>query len=95
MSHIDVTFGSIGHHWRVAGEFTPGRSARRDSPAEPAQWDGVRVSMIAEGGVETPDLSELLESLHPTGRTCTALTHVLEMAELTWLRERECAWEAA
>jgi hypothetical protein len=47
------------------------------------------------GEYETPDLSELLDSLHPPGRVCTALTHVREMAELTWQRERDVAWEAA
>lgn len=92
--HIDVTFESLGQRWRVVGAFTPALPARRDSPAQSATWDDVRVSMCV-GEYETPDLSELLDSLHPPGRVCTALTHVREMAELTWQRERDVAWEAA
>lgn len=92
--HIDVTFESLGQRWRVVGAFTPATPSRRDSPAQSATWDDVRVSMCV-GEYETPDLSELLDSLHPPGRVCTALTHVLEMAELTWQRERDFAWEAA
>lgn len=92
--HIDVTFESLGQRWRVVGAFTPATPSRRDSPARSAGWDDVRVSMVV-GEYETPDLSELLDSLHPPGRVCTALTHVREMAELTWQRERDVAWEAA
>lgn len=92
--HIDVTFESLGQRWRVVGGFTPALPARRDSPAEPAQWDDVRVSMVV-GGYESPDLSELLDSLHAPGYVGTALAHVLDMAELTWQRERDIAWEAA
>ena len=92
--HIDVTFESLGQRWRVVGAFTPALPARRDSPAQSARWDDVRVSMCV-GEYETPDLSELLGSLQAPGRVGTALAHVLDMAELTWLRERDCAWEAA
>ncbi len=92
--HIDVTFETIGQQWRVVGAFTPALPSRRDSPAEPAQWDDVRVSMVV-GGYESPDLSELLDSLHPPGRIGSALDHVRDMAELTWQRERDVAWEAA
>ena len=92
--HIDVTFESLGQRWRVVGGFTPALPARRDSPAESATWDDVRVSMVV-GEYETPDLSELLDSLQAPGRIGSALAHVLDMAELTWQRERDVAWEAA
>ena len=92
--HIDISFEAIGQRWRVVGAFTPALPSRRDSPAESAQWDDVRVSMVV-GEYETPDLSELLDSLQAPGRIGSALAHVLEMAELTWQRERDVAWEAA
>lgn len=92
--HIDVTFESLGQRWRVVGAFTPATPSRRDSPAQSATWDDVRVSMCV-GEYETPDLSELLDSLHAPGYVGTALAHVLEAAELTWQRERDFAWEAA
>ena len=98
--HIDVNFDALDQSWRVVGAFYPAVPARtyglpeRCHPEEPAQWGEVRVSMVV-GEYETPDLSELLSSLHPPGETCTALEHVLAIAELTWQRERDCAWEAA
>lgn len=98
--HIDVTFEALGQSWRVVGAFSPAVPARIYGPperchdAEPAEWLDVRVSMVV-GEYESPDLSELLDSLHPPGRVCTALTHVLEIAELTWQRERDIAWDAA
>lgn len=96
MSYIDVTFQAINQTWRVVGEFSPHRAARTCGPperchdAEPAQWIDVRVSMVV-GDYESPDLSEFLGDLRVPGRTCTALDHVREMAELRWLRERDAS----
>ncbi len=98
--HIDVSFEAIGQRWRVVGAFYPAVPARtygppeRCHPEEPAAWGEVRVSMVV-GEYETPDLSELLDSLQAPGRIGSALDHVLDMAELTWQRERDFAWEAA
>lgn len=98
--HIDVTFEALGQSWRVVGAFSPAVPARTYGPperchdAEPAEWLDVRVSMVI-GEYETPDLSELLDSLQAPGRIGSALDHVRDMAELTWQRERDVAWEAA
>lgn len=100
MTPIDVIFDAHGETWRVYGHFTPGRPGRITGPADnwepadPAEWDDVSVVMIGSEG-ESPEMWSLLERLKAPGVVGTALDHVLEMAELAWLREQDDARRAA
>lgn len=94
MSAIDVIFEALGETWRVSGEFTPTRPGRTTGPidncydADPAEWDDVSVVMIGSEG-ESPEMWGLMERLRAPGSAGSALDHILEMAELTWLRDRD------
>jgi len=100
MTPIDVIFDALGETWRVYGLFTPGRPGRVTGPiddcydADPAEWDDVSVVMIGSEG-ESPEMWDLLERLKAPGVAGSALDHVLEMAELAWLREQDDARRAA
>ena len=82
------------------GHFTPGRPAITNGgpdnwePSDPAEWDDVSVVMIGSEG-ESPEMWDLLERLKAPGVAGSALEHVLEMAELAWLREQDDARRAA
>lgn len=102
MAHIDVTFDALGQTWRVRGAFTPSRPAitggepDRWEPSDPAQWDEHEVCIRhPEDGSMSQDMSDLLERLHAPGRVCSALDHILDMAELQWLRDRDDERRAA
>lgn len=91
MTHIDVLIATLGQTWRVSGMFTPSRPAITGGPpdnwepADPAEWDEHTIT-LADG---KDDLSELLEGLRVPGRGVTALDHILDMAELQWLRDQD------
>jgi len=97
MIAIDVTFYALGQTWRVSGMFTPGRPAITAGPpdnwepADPAEWDEYTITLV-DG---EDDLSELLERLWVRDRAMTALDHILDMAELQWLRDRDDERRAA
>lgn len=97
MTPIDVIFDALGHTFRVVGMFTPGRPAITSGPpdnwepADPAEWDEHTIT-LAEGA---DDLSELLERLRVPGYVGSALDHILDRAELQWLRDRDAdRWAA-
>ena len=91
MTPIDVTVTALGQRLRVVGEFEPSRPAIVNGPpdnwepADPAEWDEHTIT-LADG---KDDLSELLEGLRVPGRGVTALDHILDMAELQWLRDQD------
>lgn len=91
MTPIDVTVTALGQRLRVAGEFEPSRPAitrgHPDNwePADPAEWDDYCITI---DGTDA-ELSDLLERVQAPGTGGTALAHVLDLAELAWLRERD------
>lgn len=99
MTPIDVTITALGQTWRVRGMFEPSRPAITGGPpddwepADPAEWDEFQIELIGDG--DSPELSDLLERLRVPGRGVTALDHVLELAELQWLRDRDAERWAA
>jgi len=102
MTSIDVTFEALGQHWRVRGKFEPTRPAitggepDRWEPADLAQWDEHEVCIRhPEDGSMSQDMSDLLERLHAPGRVGSALDHILDLAELQWLREQDAERRAA
>ncbi len=97
MTPIDVTITALGQTMRVVGAFEPGRPAITSGPpdnwepADPAEWDEYEITL--DGGSD--DLAELLERLSVPGQIGSALDHVLELAELQWLRDRDAdRWAA-
>lgn len=96
MTPIDVTFDSLGQTWRVRGMFDPSRPAitgggpDRWEPSDPAQWDEHEVCIRhPEDGSMSQDMSDLLERVWVRDRAMTALDHILDMAELQWLRDQD------
>lgn len=102
MTAIDVTFEALGQHWRVRGKFEPTRPAitggepDRWEPSDPAQWDEHEVCIRhPEDGSMSQDMSDLLERVWVRDRAMTALDHILDRAELQWLRDRDDERRAA
>ncbi|MCD6674887.1 MAG: hypothetical protein LT106_18795 [Burkholderiaceae bacterium] len=99
MVPIDVTFEALGHTWRVHGAFTPSRpvitSGPADNwePADPAEWDEFQIELVGDG--DSPEMSNLLERLRVPGYVGSALDHILDLAELQWLRDRDAERWAA
>lgn len=97
MTPIDVTLTALGQTFRVEGEFEPSRPAITAGPpdnwepADPAEWDEYTIT-LADGA---DDLGELLERLWVRDRAMSALDHILDMAELQWLRDRDDERRAA
>lgn len=91
MTPIDVTVTALGQRFRVVGEFEPSSPAITAGPpdawepADPAEWGEHTVTL--DGG--TDDLCELLERVRPMGAPYSALDHILDLAEIVWLREQD------
>lgn len=95
---IDVSFETLGERWRVIGQMSPAVPARlggppeRCSPGEPAEWYEFQV-FVGDGN---HDMSNLLELLCVPNPSKPAIEHILDMAELQWMHDRDAeSWEAA